>query len=129
MDFSSFDYVIHCGDYGNSKLENGIVVCGNCDIYGEKERMEMIAQRKVYVTHGDLYQVKYGYDRLCYRAMEVGADVCLFGHTHRSDCFYENGILFLNAGAYENGEYAIIEDKEITFYCRDKKVKKIQFEW
>ncbi len=38
--------------------------------------------KKIFLTHGDLYGVKYGTERLGYAAEERGADIVLFGHTH-----------------------------------------------
>ena len=34
------------------------------------------------LTHGHRYSVKSGYDALLARAVEVGADIVVFGHTH-----------------------------------------------
>ncbi len=124
------DLFIHCGDYGFSQelLESSsaIFVRGNCDIYGEKYQELEFKGRKLLITHGDLENVKYGYDKLIYRALERKVSVCFFGHTHRQLCFKEEDILFLNPGAYPN--YAIIDEKEISLYS-DYGIKKIPFRW
>ena len=58
-DFSQFDCVIHCGDYGKSLsvLEENKVhyVIGNCDDYGPKELLLDLFGRKVFITHGHYY--------------------------------------------------------------------------
>ena len=66
-----------------------LTVRGNCDFSGffknspvlKTEEIELMGRRIVY-THGDLYDVKFGLDRIKYLAEESGADVVLFGHTH-----------------------------------------------
>ena len=64
-------------------------VRGNCDFSGffrnspvmKTEEVELLDRRIVF-THGDLYDVKFGTDRIKYLAEETRADVVLFGHTH-----------------------------------------------
>lgn len=125
-----YDYVIHCGDYGSRIPPQGVLfVRGNCDKEGPKELCEEIGGRRVYITHGNLYQVKYGYDRLCYRAMELGAGICFFGHTHRPDMFIHENIVFINPGAYQDGYYVLIDDNSIGFYLDKKCYKKFDFKW
>ena len=66
-----------------------VTVKGNCDFSGmfrcapvnKTEEIELLGHRIV-LTHGDLYDVKYGLDRIEYLALETRADVVLFGHTH-----------------------------------------------
>lgn len=103
------DCVIHCGDvvddadalragYSNLKIYN---VRGNCD-YGSTvpdEDIFVIDGKRFFVTHGDLYGVNWGIDRICYRAAEVEADVCLYGHTHIPLVENYNGIVIMNPGS------------------------------
>ncbi len=66
-----------------------IAVRGNCDFSSlfknsqikKTEEIDLLG-KKIILTHGDLYDVKYGSDKLCYLAEERGADIVLFGHTH-----------------------------------------------
>ena len=67
-----------------------IAVSGNCDFYTlfndrfpEKVDEITLASRKIVITHGDLYDAKWGEDKLIYLAKERDADVILYGHTHR----------------------------------------------
>jgi putative phosphoesterase len=102
------DVLIHLGDNVQdlkeiSKYYKGpiINVKGNCDFAVDtpSERIEMIAGKKVFMTHGHKYDVKYDLSRLKYRALELEVDIALFGHTHVSKIAYENGIWFVNPGS------------------------------
>jgi len=77
------------------------IVSGNCDS-GDNFPIEQIVEicgKRIFITHGHKYGVKSSYDRICYAALEVGADICLFGHTHVPVKFEYEGILFMNPGA------------------------------
>lgn len=54
---------------------------------------------KIYACHGHMWQVKYGLDRLWYAAREHGAQVVLYGHTHRERIDLEHSVHFINPGA------------------------------
>ena len=60
-------------------------VAGNCDMnYNEpSEGMVPFGGVLFFYTHGHHYGVKMGSERLAECAGERGADVALFGHTHR----------------------------------------------
>lgn len=72
-----------------------IAVRGNCDmssvfLNSTAEKVERITLegKKIVLTHGDLYGAKFSDTRLRYLAMEEGADILLFGHTHEPyECF------------------------------------------
>lgn len=86
------DVIVHCGDSRNEaewlkgNCPNSSVVCvrGNCDWGCSLDDVEMLdlAGKKIMVTHGHLFSVKYGLDNLSYAAEERGADIVFFGHTH-----------------------------------------------
>ncbi len=85
-------------------------VPGNCD-YGAEgplTRILMLEGQKVFMTHGHRYGVKSGYLRAVYAAREQAADVLLFGHTHRPECFQEGPLWVLNPGAAGTGSYGIL---------------------
>lgn len=133
FNFNNYDYVIHCGDYGNSledlRNNNIYFVKGNCDFYGNNDNTFYIDNKKIYITHGNLYNVKYHYNNLIYRALEVEADICFFGHTHRQDLFIDNKILFINPGSYMDGCYIEINDDYILLYKNNELVKKTKYKW
>lgn len=102
------DVLIHLGDnvqdikeikkYYKGKIIN---VKGNCDFSVDipSEKVEIIENKKFFITHGHRYDVKYDISRLRYRALEIGADVVLYGHTHISKISFEDGIWFVNPGS------------------------------
>ncbi|WP_446897677.1 metallophosphoesterase [Clostridium sp. LBM24168] len=106
--FYNPDLVIHLGDNVQDvniieKLYRGkiINVSGNCDfsVSVPSERVEIIEGKRFFITHGHRYDVKHGISRLKYKAMELDADVVLFGHTHISKIAYDDGIWFINPGS------------------------------
>ncbi len=119
INFKSYDYIIHCGDYGkslNTIIKNNIIfVKGNCDNFGNNESIIYINDKKIYINHGNDYNVKYSYERLIYRALELNANIVLFGHTHKQIVFYEENILFINPGNYPS-YYVELNDNDIILY-------------
>ncbi|MCL2873741.1 MAG: YfcE family phosphodiesterase [Defluviitaleaceae bacterium] len=101
--------IIHLGDgyddvdeykyiYSNINFYN---VLGNCDVdnIGREEHVFEIANKRIFITHGHLYSVKSGYSKIISAAKEKSVDICLFGHTHKADIFYDSEILFMNPGS------------------------------
>ena len=134
IDINKYDYVIHCGDYGNyydyvSDNDKVLIVRGNCDSDGVKEIFKNINGRNVLILHGDLYNVKSHYNSLVYKAISRGANIVFFGHTHRADMFVIDNIIFINPGSFQDGNYVIIDDNSINFYKDDKIYKKYEFRW
>lgn len=102
------DILIHLGDNVDDAEELAsefmgevYIVRGNCDYSNKypKERVIEVEDRKVFFTHGDLYGVKYGLNKIYYRSKEVGADIALFGHTHVSMIEKYDDIFFMNPGS------------------------------
>lgn len=131
--FKNYDYIFHAGDYGTSKnilTENNVhYVSGNCD-FGDKNDLELeINNKKIYMTHGHLYNVKNQYNSLIYKALSLNANICIFGHTHCPEYFTRYDILFINPGAYNDGNYVVIEDDKIIFYKYNSVNKIIDYKW
>ena len=65
-----------------------------------------------YYTHGNLLYVKSGYDELSDAAQARGADVALFGHTHRRGLIHDDTpdlpTLFNPGSVKDGGSYGII---------------------
>ena len=75
-------------------------VKGNCDFLNYKiNDLLDIAGKKVFITHGHLYNVKRTYETLIDVAREHNADVALFGHTHIPYQNYIDGLYLLNPGS------------------------------
>lgn len=105
------DLVIHLGDgegdvlylraaFPDLAVEN---VRGNCDRRSDApEVLRMtVAGRRIFAVHGHRYSVKYDphCTRLLYAAMEDGADIVLFGHTHAAYLDEVDGISVMNPGS------------------------------
>lgn len=94
-------------------------VKGNND-FGSDEpliRLIDIGGVKVMVAHGHIEHVKFGLERLKLKAKAHGADLCVFGHTHRRYLDREHGVLFVNPGSLGGPDhsYAIYEDGQVRF--------------
>lgn len=76
-------------------------VRGNNDWHSEEpaEILFTVNGVKFLACHGHTLHVKYGLDRLWYAALEQGAQVVLYGHTHREKIDLEHGIHFINPGS------------------------------
>ena len=84
-------------------------VAGNCD-FGALEPLDGLAafdQVVVFYTHGHMYGVKYDLDTLADAAaghahnhrLARGAEVALFGHTHKPIALQKNGVSLFNPGS------------------------------
>ena len=100
------DYVFHLGDgfedmkYLAHALGDKLYhVHGNCDWGDKKDVVVKIGERKVFATHGDLYGVKQGTNRLVQKAKEQGCSIAFYGHTHVAEIREQNGVLLINPGA------------------------------
>ena len=83
-----------------------------------------IAGVKILITHGHRYNVKSSYMSLCYKAREMGADACLFGHTHIPCEFDYENIKFLNPGSVKYGKtYGILTIDNCQIYTSVVKAK------
>ncbi len=102
------DLIIHLGDYTeDTQLIEDLVgipvigIKGNCDFQSTlpEDRLLEIGDKKIFLTHGHRYGVKWNYHKLFYKGLEVEADAVLFGHTHVATRFIEEGILVMNPGS------------------------------
>ncbi|MBK5276900.1 MAG: metallophosphoesterase [Desulfuromonadales bacterium] len=118
----TFDCLLHLGDgaddaaFLEQALEVMVIhVAGNCDI-GSTSPRELLWEcegKRLLLVHGDAYGVKSGLGRLETRAIAVGADAVLFGHTHRATVTTLSGILAVNPGTLmrkaQHTSFAILE--------------------
>ena len=106
---SDANAVIYLGD-GLRDLEEALTlhpkmrvyaVAGNCD-FGALEPLDGLAafdQVVVFYTHGHMYGVKYDLDTLADAARARGAEVALFGHTHKPVALQQGGVFLFNPGS------------------------------
>lgn len=103
------DCLLFAGDFYNDgqKISGSLKikhysVLGNCDrsFKGAKtEEFIEILGHKFYLTHGHQWGVKKGVNRLYYRALELGADAVVYGHTHVPHLKQEGDIWMINPGS------------------------------
>lgn len=116
------DIIVHLGDgFSDADLMRELLdihvvsVAGNCDLGSSapRERVWECEGKRILLTHGDAYGVKSGLDKLKRRALEVRADLVLFGHSHLATQEQHADILFLNPGTMMNAalqkSYAIVD--------------------
>ncbi|AOY75835.1 YfcE family phosphodiesterase [Clostridium formicaceticum] len=102
------DYIIHTGDnfddmryiVESSDIKT-IGVRGNYDTQpeGKDELLEILGEKKLFVTHGHRYGVKYGLEKIFYRGKELEADIVIFGHSHVPHYSIEEEMILLNPGS------------------------------
>ena len=85
-------------------------VRGNCDFTASHPDRLVIhfGGLKIYLTHGHIHRVKSGLDYLISAARAEGADIALYGHTHRANVEYTTPWL-LNPGAAKDDRCALLE--------------------
>lgn len=96
---------------------------GNCDygILSQTMRdleLNLPYDHKIFAAHGDYYNVKYSTSRMIHEARERHADILLYGHTHVSECRYDDGLYIINPGSlglprdYGKYSYALLDISE-----------------
>jgi hypothetical protein len=117
--------VLHCGDgeadvvalsatFPSVRFDG---VRGNCDLGAlfPLQRLLRIGGRRIVMTHGHAYRIKYGVDGHLEQGHKDRADAVLFGHTHRPLVEGKGGILLVNPGSFagrfpaRRATYAILE--------------------
>lgn len=110
--------LLYCGDGLGDVLPLRVrfpsfyAVRGNCDLAAPPdipaEQSFRLNGLEFFLAHGNGYRVKRDVQTLTYRALEAGAKVCCFGHTHRPMAEWVHGVLMLNPGALQDGRYALL---------------------
>jgi len=91
-------------------------VRGNCDVFGfsdtPDEEILNFDGIRIFFTHGHKYGVKGSFGYILNKAVELGADAVLFGHTHTPyasvEYFGEKRVQIFNPGSIAIGGYGII---------------------
>lgn len=121
--------VLHLGDLIKDAVELSKIypniqfeyVSGNCDMAGNgvpSEKTIEVEGKRIFMTHGHKYFVKWDLNALLVKAQQEKADIALFGHTHMSMLDWVNNIWFLNPGSISQsrntaGEsYAILDTSD-----------------
>jgi putative phosphoesterase len=127
------DAVVHLGDNISDavELQQNIpdtavyMGAGNCDprSLGQEEMFITIENIKMLMTHGHKYGVKTGLSRLLDRAINLGADIVLFGHTHIATWRQELDVTLVNPGQMkfntesQRASYCILNVNDGVFEC------------
>lgn len=118
------EVIVHCGDGADDVQDIKLMfpermvipVKGNCDLCSQNPNIETITLegKKLFITHGHIYNVKSSLLNLSFAAKEAGADLVLFGHTHIPCDFYDEGLYMLNPGSLRGykGSYALVDISE-----------------
>jgi len=116
--------IIHLGDIIRDAEDLQILyphlpveyVCGNNDFNRTVpyEKILDVKERKILITHGHLYRVKYEYDTIVDRGLALNVDAVLFGHTHEPYEEHRSGISVMNPGStsipkFGRPSYGVIE--------------------
>ena len=102
------DLLIHLGDSEGS--ENYIrqiancpveIIAGNNDFFSrlDKEKELVLEKYKVMLTHGHYYNVSAGLELLKNEAIARGANIVMFGHTHRPLINIDDEVTIINPGS------------------------------
>lgn len=86
-------------------------VRGNCDFgsFLPAEGMIPLGGMNFYYTHGHLHGVKTGLELLAEQAQQMGAQVALYGHTHRARLEKWDELVLFNPGSLaDGGSYGIL---------------------
>lgn len=102
------DMFIHLGDVEDGDIYIDVVVeCekhivgGNNDYFSSLPREDefYIGSHKVYITHGHQYSVSYETESIKNAGLVRGADIVMFGHTHKPFLEVGEDITLLNPGS------------------------------
>jgi hypothetical protein len=102
------DLLIHLGDTeGKEDYIEALAGCpsyivsGNNDFFSDlpREKEFMLEGKRVFITHGHPYYVSMGEERLRKAAKKRGADIAMYGHTHKPSLSVEDGVMVLNPGS------------------------------
>ena len=83
---------------------------GNMDLksVAPVEQILTLDSTRIFITHGHKYRVHNNLKLLVKKAVEVKADVVLYGHTHEKYYDIHKGIFFFSPGALKDGLYGLI---------------------
>ena len=116
------DRIIHAGDVCQDAEDLEIMypsvpviaVKGNNDYFNRdfpEDRFFELGGVKIFLTHGHNYGVKHSYAKLWQVAREKGADICIFGHTHRTYQEKIGEVELFNPGS-SGRSYGVLEINE-----------------
>ncbi len=104
----SVDLLIHCGDVEDDEALicqmagcPAYMVSGNNDYFNDlpDERLLEICGKRIFISHGHNYGVFLNTRRIYEEGLKRGANLILFGHTHRPVLKQRGRVMLLNPGS------------------------------
>lgn len=109
-------------------------VRGNCDYPGEEtpplECLTALSGHTLFLTHGHLFGAKSGISGLLSAGIERGADIVLYGHTHKPLEEYlpagslpslQKPMWIFNPGSLKNGDFGMLTlEKETVLFSHGR---------
>lgn len=121
---SSPDLIIHLGDGGvdveKIKKQFPLIplkaVRGNCDFSHELPETDLfsVSGVNIFITHGHLFGVKIDTEPLTSKALKLGADIVMYGHTHVANYFKTGNLHVLNPGSCSFSKSASFAEVNIS---------------
>ena len=104
----AIDMLIHLGDVeGGEDYISALVDCpihiigGNNDFFSDlpREKDFFIEGRHIFITHGHPYLTGLNENGIWKEALRRGADIVMYGHTHRPSLSEKEGVTILKPGS------------------------------
>lgn len=102
------DMLIHCGDVEGSEYTISEcagcqveMVAGNNDFFSDlpREKEFYIGDYRVWLTHGHMYYVSVENEMIKQEAAARGADIVMYGHTHKPVIDDQGDVIAINPGS------------------------------
>jgi len=127
------DYFIHCGDIETDRTyaDGFAVVQGNNDRYFNYpgEMVLKFGEIRTLITHSHQYHHPQRVSQLQQKALKLGCQLVLYGHSHQFNYEIVNGVTLVNPGSlYYNRDGSPISYVELTIEGKEIIVKLIKFE-
>lgn len=134
LELNNVDIVIHLGDAWfdmkpfiktiKDSQKEVLIIRGNVDSMREDSTTPFIPEiefleiegKKIMCTHGHIFAVQDGLDKLKHSAASNGSKIVMFGHTHQPFAKEIDGIFFFNPGPLRDGIYGIVSIGESISY-------------
>lgn len=100
------------------------ILQGNCDPFSspyEKSALIELCGVRIFAAHGHNHGVKYGLDSFCNSVYFSGAQLGLYGHTHRPLWQEFRGLQIMNPGSIGNRlrpTFGLVDLENGKFKCR-----------
>lgn len=127
------DVIVHCGDseldsQDTTWLLTDAVVRGNMDFdkgYSDEKVLE-VGGKRIFITHGHLFNVNVSRTDLALKAKRMGADIALYGHTHVLNAQVTQGVLCVNPGSLKQSR-GLVRERTFALVTIDDSVVDVRY--